>query len=174
MDKNYSNKFNPFLPGIYPYLETRFSSYAFKCLKMLSLSPARFVSPNTKIITERMANFKCLKANHSSINFDCSCGFYSFKTLEDAWDYSLFAPETLIFKVRLLGTVIEHNIGYRSESQEITHLLHSPCYYKKCSLTSEYLLCRDSITLSCLKHAKGKALPLSSIDTSELKLLEYR
>lgn len=172
MEKNYANKFNPYLPGIYPYIESRFSSYGYKCLKLLSITEPAFLSPNTKIITGLRSRFECLKQSHNSIEIGCSCGFYSFKRLEDAWDYSLFSPGSLIFKVKLLGDVIEHNIGYRSESQEVVNLYHSLCLYKKCLKEATVVSWQDSFTLSCLKHAGNHQVPLTHISKLGISLVK--
>src|SRR3990172_487810 len=54
--------------------------------------------------------------------FNCSCGFYGFKTRKGALDYAKLCPNTrkiFLAKVHFTGKIIEHELGYRAERMTI-------------------------------------------------------
>ena len=73
--------------------------------------------------------------------WDCECGFYSFKELEDAKEYSVFYKGALVVEVEMYGEIIEHDIGYRSREISINKVfVPELCSYKNCVEKSESIL----------------------------------
>lgn len=164
MEKDYSNKFNPFIPQpSVSFIDSRFTQLAYKCLYLPSLSKALFVSPNTKTEYGPSAYFSCKEFNHAKPEINCTCGLYSFKLLEDAWAYSLFKSNILVILVKITGEVIEHDLGYRSSVQNLLKVVIHKCQYKNCMEPATVFNLKPLVSPVCNNHRKKKTQPLESI-----------
>lgn len=84
--------------------------------------------------------FRCFQdAKHKKPKFNCSCGFWAYKDVTKIFDHlfsrlvyvkdirDLFRSTTNIAGiVKLTGTIIEHEEGYRAEKAEIVELFVGP------------------------------------------------
>lgn len=72
---------------------------------------------------------RCKKEDRKHHDFlKCSCGFYAYKTEEEAWRH----PFTDVFaSVALSGTVVIAEHGYRAERQRVTGL-NAQCSFFSC------------------------------------------
>jgi len=68
---------------------------------------------------------QCLKRSeeHAAPDVDCDCGLYSLRLPVP------YGGGEILAQVRIYGTIVEHEAGYRAEYQRIEKLYvpHSPC-----------------------------------------------
>ncbi len=87
---------------------------------------------------------------------DCSCGWYSFKEPENAFDYPKFGSSTSsepILELALSGQFVEYDYGFRSEIIRVKRVLFDKCYYcNQTAVAATWI--EDSLVGICYNHAK--------------------
>lgn len=125
------SRFNPYINNYtFSKLVSDFDGSAFKVLTFGNNKSLPFISP----VSKKGLSFKnfgvCIKDKfHIPPVLECECGFYSFKSLNLALEYSYYYKNSFVFLVNLFGEIIEHDIGYRSRELDITSvILGDTCY----------------------------------------------
>lgn len=67
------------------------------------------------------SKFSCYK-NHELPTLDCTCGFHTYNTYEDAYLEHLAHPGSVILSCELFGTIVLHSYGSRGEEQLIKEI----------------------------------------------------
>lgn len=133
---NFTNKFNPYLPPFTrSFIDIPFSGLAFRGIFLECLERVSFKGLNiSKHVYPSDAFATCIKDKfHLPPVWGCECGFYSFKDLVDAKEYTVFHKGALVAEVDLYGEIIEHDIGYRSREISIKKIyIPKLCSYKNC------------------------------------------
>lgn len=133
---NFTNKFNPYLPPFTrSFIDIPFSGLAFRGIFLECLERVSFKGLNiSKHVYPSDAFATCIKDKfHLPPVWGCECGFYSFKDLIDAQEYTVFHKGALVAEVDLYGEIIEHDIGYRSREISIKKIyIPKLCSYKNC------------------------------------------
>lgn len=134
---NFTNKFNPYLlPFSRSIVDKPFTGIAYRGIFLECLEKVSFKGLNiSKIVYPRDAFATCIKDQfHLPPVWECECGFYSFKDLVDAQEYTVFHKGALVAEIELYGEIIEHDIGYRSREISIKEIyIPKVCSYKQCS-----------------------------------------
>jgi hypothetical protein len=73
--------------------------------------------------------------DHDAPQLQCSCGFYCYKTREDAQQH---AQGSILAKVEVWGRLAEHTRGYRAQHMKILELFVSPSFSARSSLETRY------------------------------------
>lgn len=60
---------------------------------------------------------------HRAPDFECSCGFHSFKNLKDAIKERRWFSNTFILRVENYGEIVEHKTGWRAEDQIVKEII---------------------------------------------------
>lgn len=165
---NYANKFNPYLtPFTRVLIDRPFTGVAYRGVYLESLERLDFQGLNIKNFSfTRDAFALCVKDKfHLPPVYSCECGFYSFKDLVDAQEYTVFHKGALVVEVELYGEIIEHEIGYRSRELSVTKVfIPGTCSYKTCTKDSSSIKANVKVnSWRCSIHKISGATELKSL-----------
>lgn len=105
--------------------------------------------------------------NHLNPSHNCSCGFYSYKSIKDAELESYKNKYSIYLKVENYGDIIEHKAGYRSEEIEVTSIFLKKKCYKCLRISTHITNARSNLYLSsCVNHRVSDSYTLESFSKS--------
>lgn len=109
---------------------------------------------------------------HSFPDYKCTCGFHSYKLLDSALYESKLRFGTVVAEIENYGDIIEHELGYRSEEQEVRKLyIHEECTKLICKSKVTHLSRHRHLLLPrCSKHIGSENYDISQIDNIELEI----
>ncbi len=101
-------------------------------IQMLSNGKAIYLSPTAE---SRFGYESICICNNNKLKhvFDpaCSCGWYSFKTIEPAQRY-VGGSKMTVAETKPLGQFVEYDSGYRSERQRVVAIIFDECNVTRC------------------------------------------
>lgn len=112
-------------------------------------------------------------STHFTPSLDCQCGFYAWKTTQGAHEYMKGIPDGyVLMQVELFGRVIQHENGYRAQSQRVLGVqVPSTCSGLLCGQPAtclEFLAHGREAPYKVLCAAHRPALSLSVVGVADI------
>lgn len=96
--------------------------------------------------------------NHTVPEWNCTCGFYSYKTINQAFEHdslaNMYRNPGFVVEAAISGKFIQYKKGYRYEHQRITAIYVEDCSH--CSQPASAIITSDRewrVSAVCLTHA---------------------
>jgi hypothetical protein len=98
---------------------------------------------------------KCKFNINHNFSLDCTCGFYSYKDISKAIKKANLREGSVLLEVENYGDIVEYDLGFRSEEQEVVAIyFNDDCYKRKCILKPQGVISRHGSYFSaCLDHS---------------------
>lgn len=110
---------------------TGLTGYKLMYMMMTSDNKIKFKSPTHENhnLYPAQARAACKLGDHDRTRVavsNCSCGWYSFNTLDPAFSYDHRA--TYVVETAISGSFVEYELGYRSEYQRVKSVIAKDCH----------------------------------------------